>query len=74
MEFTLQHDSEVAEAGATRKVGVEIDAIAFEAQARMLAGAPLGSGIRVQGFLSAKRKGARKIVLHATQIEFLEGN
>lgn len=74
MEFTLQHDSEAVEAGTTRQVAVEIDAVAFEAQARLLAGAQLGSGIRVQGFLSAKRKGARKIVLHVTQIEFLEGN
>jgi len=55
-------------------VELEIDAVAFESEARMVAAMPLGTGIRVEGFLSAKRKGTRKVVLHATRIEFLEGH
>ena len=69
----MQHESQAVEAGAERVVQLEIDAVAFEAEARMIAARPLGSGIRVEGFLSAKRKGAKKVVLHATRIEFLEG-
>ena len=70
----MQHQSQADEAGATRAVELEIDAVAFESQARMVAAMPLGTGIRVEGFLSAKRKGAKKVVLHATRIEFLEGH
>jgi len=40
VEFRLKHESERAEAGANRKVSAEIDAIAFEAQARLLAAGP----------------------------------
>lgn len=74
LEFGLRHDSEVTEAGTVRKVGVEIDAIAFEGDARMIAGATLGARLRVEGFLSAKSSRSRKIVLHVTRIEFVEGN
>lgn len=73
-EFGLQHQSQAVEAGAARAVELELDAVAFEAEARMVVAMPLGTGIRVEGFLSAKRKGARKVVLHATRIEFLEGH
>ena len=51
----------------------EIGAIAFEANARLIAGRPLGSEVKVQGFLSAKSKRSKKLVLHVTQIEFSEG-
>ena len=51
----------------------EISAIAFETQAKLLAGRPLGSGVRLQGFLSAKGKRSKKLVLHVTNIEFKEG-
>ena len=37
VEFRLRHESERVEAGARRKVNAEIDAVAFEAQARLLA-------------------------------------
>ncbi len=74
LEFGLRHDSEVTEAGTVRKVGVEVDAMAFEGDARMVAGAALGAGLRVEGFLSAKSSRSRKIVLHVTRIEFVEGN
>ena len=74
LEFKLVHESELEEAGVKRKVQAEIGAIAFEAQARLLAGRPLGSALRVQGFLSAKSKRAKRLVLHVTHIEFVEGD
>ena len=73
LQFTLTHESEQQEAGVIRKVQAEIGAIAFEAQARLIAARPLGSGLRVEGFLSAKSVRAKKLVLHVTNIEFVEG-
>ena len=73
LQFTLAHESEQQEAGVTRKVQAEIGAIAFETQAKLIAARPLGSGVKLQGFLSAKSKRAKKLLLHVTNIEFLEG-
>jgi primosomal replication protein N len=74
VEFRLKHESERAEAGATRKVNAEIDAVAFEAQARLLAAGPMGRLLKAEGFLCAKNRRSRKPVLHVTNIEFMEGN
>ena len=73
LEFKLVHESELEEAGVKRKVQAEIGAIAFEAQARLVAGRPLGSTVNVQGFLSAKSRRAKRLMLHVTEIEFVEG-
>ena len=74
VEFRLKHESERAEAGATRKVAAEIEAIAFDAQARLLAAGPMGRQLKAEGFLCAKSRTSRKPVLHVTNIEFIEGN
>ena len=74
VEFRLRHESEREEAGARRKVGAEIDAIAFEAQARLLAAGALGRPLLAEGFLCAKSRRSSKAVLHVTNIEFFEGN
>jgi primosomal replication protein N len=73
VEFRLAHESERAEAGARRKVNAEIDAVAFEAQARLLAAGPMGRLLKAEGFLCAKSRRSRKPVLHVTNIEFIEG-
>ena len=73
MEFKLRHASQVEEAGASRAVDAEIGAIAFDTQARLLAGAKLNSELKLAGFLAAKSKRSKKLVLHVTQIEFVEG-
>jgi primosomal replication protein N len=74
VEFRLAHESERAEAGAMRKVRAEIDAVAFEAQARLLAAGPMGRLLKAEGFLCAKSRQSKKPVLHVTNIEFIEGN
>ena len=74
VEFRLKHESERAEAGAKRRVNVEIDAVAFEAQARLLAKSALGRPLKAEGFLCAKSRYSSKPVLHVTHIEFMEGN
>ena len=74
IEFGIRHESEILEAGTKRKVSAEIAAIAFEAQARMVAGTTLDRRLRVTGFLAAKSRRSKKLVLHVTQIEFAEGD
>jgi len=73
IEFRLHHESERSEGGTQRKVNAEIDAIAFETEARLIAAARLDNMMRVEGFLCAKSRRSRKPVLHATRIEFIEG-
>ena len=74
VEFRLRHASERSEAGAKRRVDAEIDAVAFEAQARLLAAGPLGRLLKAEGFLCARNRRSKKPVLHVTNIEFMEGN
>jgi primosomal replication protein N len=74
VEFRLRHESERAEAGAQRKVVAEIEAVAFEAQARLLVAGPMGRQLKAEGFLCAKNRQSKKPVLHVTNIEFIEGN
>jgi primosomal replication protein N len=73
VEFKLDHESEQDEAGAKRKVKAEISAVAFEAQARLVAKMKLNCDLKVEGFLSAKTRRSKKLVLHVTNIEFSEG-
>jgi primosomal replication protein N len=73
VEFKLGHESEQDEAGGKRSIQAEVSAIAFETQAKLLMGRPLGSRVKVQGFLAAKSKRSKRLVLHATNIEFIEG-
>ena len=61
------------EAGRPRRVQAEIGAIAFETQARFIAAATLNSKMKLQGFLAARSKRSKKLVLHVTNIEFIEG-
>jgi primosomal replication protein N len=73
VEFKLRHESQQSEAGTPRKVEAEIGGIAFAAQARLLAAAKLNTELKLHGFLAAKSKRSKKLVLHVTNIEFIEG-
>ena len=73
LKFRLQHDSSQKEASGERKVSCEIAAVAFEREARLLAAAKLGSSVKINGFLAAKSRTSRSLVLHATEIEFEQG-
>jgi primosomal replication protein N len=74
VEFKLRHESQLDEAGSPRKVEAEIGGIAFETQARLLAGARMNTELKLQGFLAARSKRSKKLVLHVTNIEFIEGD
>jgi primosomal replication protein N len=73
IEFRLRHESEQAEAQAKRQVRVELEAVAFRGEARLIAGAALGSLLRARGFLCARSRRSKKAVLHVTHIAFIEG-
>jgi primosomal replication protein N len=72
VEFKIDHESEQEEAGSKRGIKAEISAIAFEAQARLVAKAKPGSEVKLEGFLGVKSKRSKRIVLHVTNIEFME--
>jgi primosomal replication protein N len=73
LRFRLSHESSRDEAGSQRKVDCEIAGVAFEREAKLLAAARLGSAVTVTGFLAARSRTSRQPVLHATHIEFTEG-
>ncbi|MDX9718791.1 MAG: primosomal replication protein N [Thauera sp.] len=70
----LAHESKQVEAGLTREVSVELQAVALGDLAAVLAAATPGGPMRITGFLAAKSLRSRTPVLHLTTIEFLEGN
>ena len=73
IEFRLVHASEILEAGTLREVRAEVDAVSFEALARLLADRPLDAALTVEGFLCARSRRSSRLVVHATKIEFSEG-
>ncbi len=70
----LAHESKQVEAGVTRDVSVEMQALVVGDLAAVLAAAAPGVALRVTGFLAAKSLRSRSPVLHLNTIEFLEGN
>ena len=73
VNFRLSHDSEQIEAGAKRAVRCEVAGLAFEREARLIAAARPGMPVKVTGFLAGKSRDSKQLVLHATNIEFVEG-
>lgn len=64
IEMLLEHASEVIEAGQARKLAFTVDAVALGDLAMLLADIPLGSELRIEGFLAPTRKGSTKLKLH----------
>jgi primosomal replication protein N len=70
----IGHQSEQVEAGGSRRVECEIQAIGLGDTARWLQAATPGVAVRVTGFLAAKSQHSKQLRLHVTTIEFVEGN
>jgi primosomal replication protein N len=70
----IEHQSEQVEAGGSRRVECEIQAIGLGDTARWLQAATPGVAVRVTGFLAAKSQHSKQLRLHVTTIEFAEGN
>ncbi|MBI2306156.1 MAG: primosomal replication protein N [Rhodocyclales bacterium] len=73
-ECRIRHESEQVEAGSPRRVECEVPAIGLGDPAKWLQAATTGSEVRVTGFLAAKSRNSKQLVLHIEHIEFLEGN
>jgi primosomal replication protein N len=73
VRFTVGHASRQLEAGAERDVQMELDCVAVEDQAKVIAAAPLGIGVQIAGFLAPTGRSSRRAILHVTEIEFAEG-
>jgi len=73
VNFTIAHESRQIEAGGERDVKLELQCLAVEQEARLIAAAPLGTGIRVTGFLAPKGRSSRLTILHTQTFEFVEG-
>ena len=73
VNFRLSHTSEQIEAGAARAVQCEVAGMAFEREARLIAAATPGMQVKVTGFMAGRSSGSKQLVLHATNIEFVEG-
>ena len=72
VNFRLRHCSVQVEAGIRRQTDFEVGAVAIGEIASAVSAFHAGDGVKVQGFLAAKRRmGAQlgtQLVLHITQI------
>ncbi|MDR1646577.1 MAG: primosomal replication protein N [Zoogloeaceae bacterium] len=73
MEARLAHVSEVMEAGLPRTACCEVPLLAFGTEANRLAAAPPETDVKITGFLAAKGRNSKTLVLHVQTLEFLEG-
>jgi primosomal replication protein N len=61
LDFQLEHESELTEAGQARQVKVAIKAVAFGAVAETLGRQPIGSSWDFTGFLATPRNGKHPV-------------
>ncbi len=68
LELRLQHESELTEDGQTRRVSMEVRALAIGAITDRLSALVLGASAQFAGFLAQGRNG-RGVVFHITSID-----
>ena len=62
LDFRLEHESEMTEAGQTRQVKVAIKAVAFGSVAETLVRQSIGSSWQFTGFLATPRNGKHPVL------------
>jgi primosomal replication protein N len=67
----LTHTSEQLEAGISRQVGFELNAIAAGTIADRLERAQMGALFRFIGFMARKNRNSKTLVLHLTDFELI---
>jgi primosomal replication protein N len=70
IDFTLDHESEMAEAGQMRKVKVSVRSIAIGLMAEVIGKQAVGSEHRFTGFLGSTRN-AKGTLFHIQEFESL---
>lgn len=73
-EIRIAHKSAQIEAKVERDVECEVAAVVIGDLAKLIQGAKLGDSLKATGFMANRGKSARQLVLHITNIEFLEGS
>jgi primosomal replication protein N len=68
----LDHESVQLEAGHSRKVNVSVPCVAIGPVAERAHHLGSGQGVKVKGFLAARKVNSRSVVLHITEIEIVE--
>lgn len=66
---TLQHRSEVVEAGVRRQVEMTLQALAAGELADALTRCELGAVARFAGFLALRSRNSRTLVFHITELQ-----
>ena len=61
LDFQLEHESEITEAGQARQVKAAVKAVAFGAVAETLGRQPIGSSWNFTGFLATPRNGKHPV-------------
>ncbi len=69
IDAVLSHRSTQSEGGHPRQVELDLAARFADRAAERLASTPLGSSLRVQGFLAPRRRGSKTILLHVTDFD-----
>jgi primosomal replication protein N len=72
VNFRVAHRSQQIEAGAERRVELEIACIATDETARAIAAAMPGVGLELGGFLAQKGRSSSQLVLHVARLMFRE--
>jgi primosomal replication protein N len=72
VDATLEHGSQQREGAGERRIEFEVSVRFVGEAAQRVAGVALGSGLRVRGFLAARRRQSRQLVLHVNQFELIE--
>jgi primosomal replication protein N len=62
LDFSLEHESEITEAGQVRQVKAAIKAVAFGSVAETLGRQALGSSWKFTGFLATPRNGKHPVL------------
>ena len=72
VNLIVSHTSEQSEAGNKRQVQCEVRVVVAGDNALLCKQAKLGERYRLKGFLAAKGKSNKALVLHATEFNFIE--
>jgi primosomal replication protein N len=70
LDLLLTHESDQIEAGQSRKVKLNLKALALGTEAETLAKAQIGKQAKFKGFLAAAKSG-KGTLFHITDIEFI---
>ncbi len=70
LDLQLSHESDQIEAGQSRKVKLNLKAIALGTTAETLAKTSIGKQAKFKGFMAASKNG-KSALFHITDIEFI---